>query len=224
VGHAPSESKRAHGAFCLYRDFGAQRSLAKVLRQSKGIPEGTAVTVPSHWERWSKKHEWVARADAYDAHQDALDRARRDQETAQLAGIRQAFEIERQRAKQKRILDFDAVLDKYQQEAALSIRDLTQDKTVTEMVNGQPKTTHTVTRFKAIKGGDMAKVAQVQSLLEAQAINGLRDKANDGRDGPVGPKAIIPDWLVQDLRSQGHVDIGEATPAVVVSPVQQKVQ
>ena len=59
------ESAVAFTAFALYRDLGAQRSCAKV-GQALGRATGTM-------ERYSSKHHWVERAEAYDAY---LDRRR----------------------------------------------------------------------------------------------------------------------------------------------------
>lgn len=56
----PRESAKAYDAFLLYRDLGAERSLAAVgqrLGKSKAI-----------CERWSARWSWVRRCAAYDTH------------------------------------------------------------------------------------------------------------------------------------------------------------
>lgn len=83
----PSESARAYEAFVAYRDSGAQRSLDAVVRQL-----GKSRTLIS---RWSAAHEWVARAEAYDAHREL--QARRAREAEHLR------ELEQYRERQKRI-------------------------------------------------------------------------------------------------------------------------
>ena len=58
------ETARAYEGFSVYRDMGAERSLAKVgqrLGKSK-----------AQMEKWSKKYSWVARAEAWDIEQDRL--------------------------------------------------------------------------------------------------------------------------------------------------------
>ena len=61
-----NESSQAFEAFAAYRDMGAARSLAKVSRvvcKSKAL-----------MERWSKDHDWVKRAAAWDAEKDRVAR------------------------------------------------------------------------------------------------------------------------------------------------------
>lgn len=60
----PSESREAYQAFRLYKDQGIGRSIARVvseLNKSKALI----------W-RWSAKHDWQDRVDAWDAEQDRL--------------------------------------------------------------------------------------------------------------------------------------------------------
>lgn len=60
------ESTKAYEAFCIYRDLGIQRSIAKVvstLGKSKALLEG-----------WSSKHGWVERAAQWDSEQDRVAR------------------------------------------------------------------------------------------------------------------------------------------------------
>jgi hypothetical protein len=61
-----NESARAFEAFAVYRDLGAQRSIAKVaeiLGKSRAL-----------LERWSTKHDWVARCQALEARDEMLRR------------------------------------------------------------------------------------------------------------------------------------------------------
>lgn len=57
------ETSKAYHAFCLYRDMGLQRTLDKV-RQELDRPSGYI----SYIKKWSSKHDWVSRAEAYDEH------------------------------------------------------------------------------------------------------------------------------------------------------------
>ena len=58
------ESAKAYEAFSVYRDMKADRSLAKV-----GQKLGKSKTM---MEKWSKKFDWVARAEAWDLEEDRL--------------------------------------------------------------------------------------------------------------------------------------------------------
>jgi hypothetical protein len=69
------ETNAAYAAFCLYRDFGAERSILKVL-DGAGLPSSRSGV----WARWSKRFEWVKRAGAYDEHLDAIALAVREEE------------------------------------------------------------------------------------------------------------------------------------------------
>lgn len=60
------EPPKAAEAFRIYRDLGPRRSLTKV-RETLGV-SSTMV------ERWSRKHRWVSRAEAWDDEQDRIGR------------------------------------------------------------------------------------------------------------------------------------------------------
>lgn len=60
------ETQKAWEAFCIYRDLGADRSIAKV---GKKLGKSAALM-----ERWSAKYEWVSRCAAWDAEQDRIAR------------------------------------------------------------------------------------------------------------------------------------------------------
>jgi hypothetical protein len=56
----PRESARAYQGFVVYRDLEASRSLRKVAAQ---LQKNVSLV-----ERWSRTHDWVVRAHAYDTH------------------------------------------------------------------------------------------------------------------------------------------------------------
>lgn len=62
----PEETPKAFEAFCVYRDLGAERSIAKA---GKRLGKNR-VTL----EGWSSKYEWVSRCAAWDTEQDRLAR------------------------------------------------------------------------------------------------------------------------------------------------------
>ncbi len=58
----PGESQKAYAWFCRYRDYGVDRSIAKVLQKYIGKASSAVQS------RWSAKFDWVKRAEAYDEH------------------------------------------------------------------------------------------------------------------------------------------------------------
>lgn len=61
-----SETSKAYEAFCIYRDLGPSRSIAKV---GERLGKNT-VTL----ERWSSRNDWVKRSTAWDEEQDRIAR------------------------------------------------------------------------------------------------------------------------------------------------------
>lgn len=67
----PKETSKAYAAFLLYRDMGGQRALSRV---AKALSKSETLI-----NRWSFTHDWVSRAQAWDAEQQRLDdEARRE--------------------------------------------------------------------------------------------------------------------------------------------------
>lgn len=62
----PEETTKAFEAFCVYRDLGTERSIAKAGKQLGK----NRVTL----EGWSSKYDWVKRVAAWDAEQDRIAR------------------------------------------------------------------------------------------------------------------------------------------------------
>lgn len=71
-----SESTKAYEAFCIYRDMGRERSLAKVAEKQQ--KSGSLIG------RWSRENDWVNRAAKWDDEQERLEReiAQREQTKA----------------------------------------------------------------------------------------------------------------------------------------------
>lgn len=76
----PTETHLAYNAFALYREMGALRSLEKVRQKLGKDSEGYLRQL----EKWSALYAWVARAQAWDAHQQALLDARVAEQKARL--------------------------------------------------------------------------------------------------------------------------------------------
>ena len=71
----PEETAKAFEAFCVYRDLGPDRSIAKT-----GKKMGKSrVTL----ENWSSKNEWVKRCAAWDAEQDRIARIEMQKDMAE---------------------------------------------------------------------------------------------------------------------------------------------
>jgi hypothetical protein len=68
----PDETPKAFEAFCVYRDLGADRSIAKAGKQLGK----NRVTL----EQWSTKYGWVKRCTAWDTEQDRLARIKQQQD------------------------------------------------------------------------------------------------------------------------------------------------
>lgn len=62
-----AETSRAFAAFVVYRDLGPGRTIARAA-EKLGKADST-------FEHWSAKYSWPKRAEAYDAHLDAVGRA-----------------------------------------------------------------------------------------------------------------------------------------------------
>lgn len=68
----PGETGLSYAAFCRYRDMGPfERSLSKLAKEL-----APAKTKPklNQLKEWSRQHNWVARAEAWDAEQERLSR------------------------------------------------------------------------------------------------------------------------------------------------------
>lgn len=69
----PGETGAAFFAFCLYRDYGGDRSIRKVV-EAAGLPARRI----SIFRAWSKKYQWQRRCTDYDNHLDAIRREERE--------------------------------------------------------------------------------------------------------------------------------------------------
>ena len=74
------ESAKAYEWFCRYRDMGPGRSHDKLNQKySEGVSKKSMTL------RWSSKHAWVERAEAYDAHIEAIKREANEDRVRQTA-------------------------------------------------------------------------------------------------------------------------------------------
>jgi len=67
----PKEGTRAFGAFCVYRDFGGDRSIKKALISVENSAD-VSNRLYRMWLNWSGQFHWVKRAGDYDRYLDKL--------------------------------------------------------------------------------------------------------------------------------------------------------
>jgi len=96
------ETNQAWNAFCLYRDYGADRGFMKAI-DSNGIPASRYGV----WCKWSAKFDWVKRCGSYDTHLDALRRAEREREFAERGRIYRRITEKALAIVEKRLDGFD---------------------------------------------------------------------------------------------------------------------
>jgi len=96
------ETNPAWNAFCAYRDFGAERSIKKVLELS-GIPASRY----GIWCAWSGRYQWVKRAGDYDVYVDKLRRAEREKRFAERENVYREITEKVLAIVSKRLASFD---------------------------------------------------------------------------------------------------------------------
>ncbi len=82
----PGESGRQFEAFTAYRNLGPQRSLNAAYRSDRtaaGKAPDPLQAAPGGWRTWYRTNRWPARAEAYDAHLELLNRKGQEAEHAQ---------------------------------------------------------------------------------------------------------------------------------------------
>lgn len=140
----PGETAKAFEAFCLYRDMGTERSIAKVgekLGKNK-------ITL----EQWSAKNGWVDRATAWDGELDRI----RQQEEMRLARL----EVRRMRERQAK--DGMAMQEKGRKALEFLIEtDLSANDVVKLIVEGG--------KHERIARGDVGEVIEERDGGKAQS-------------------------------------------------------
>jgi hypothetical protein len=69
----PGETNAAFHAFCLYRDYGGDRTIRKSIMEAR-LPERRI----SIWRAWSNKYRWKRRTEDYDNHLEKIKREERE--------------------------------------------------------------------------------------------------------------------------------------------------
>ena len=80
------ENSKPYAAFCAYRDMGANRSFAKIVPVLYGELENVKSTVKIRQiSKWSVKHTWVKRAEAYDVYLETTERLENEKAIKKMA-------------------------------------------------------------------------------------------------------------------------------------------
>jgi hypothetical protein len=188
----PGESPRAFAAFCLFRDFGALRSLDSAWRAT-----GKAGRAPGTWTNWHREHEWNTRSRAYDTHQEALRRSIREAGLAQLETRRIEVELAEQERAEKRLTDLDSLIDR-----ALKLP-LVDTYVVGSALGEESKTK----KIKGLNWMGLAKMLAARRELAELAILGVRAEA----EKPPAPATTPHNF--DGLRSLSDAELRQLTEA-----------
>lgn len=122
----PGESAKAYAAFCLYRDVGPKRSLAKAYRLQTGHEQAT---ISGLWNTWRQKYRWAEGAEAFDREAAFdLEQAQRQTER-ELARLRSGRQIHAHSA-------FTALNNQLIEQVARTLTGLTLTDEVTTLPDG----------------------------------------------------------------------------------------
>jgi hypothetical protein len=177
----PNETLRAFGAFCIYRDLGADRSLSKV-REKLGRRSG----YDRQLQEWSSQYNWVYRVGKYDEHLDELSIA--DFEQSLLNRRRSILALE--------IAHADALLEKFGdmlQFVQIKLAKKDGEKEVEALNIGG---LHELTKWRR----DLAEFARLTVSMPGRIAQGQ----HTGKDG--GPLRI--EWS-EPLNEDDEIGIGE---------------
>lgn len=100
-----SDTDKSYEAFCIYRDMGANRSLAKTTTKYYGKDTASIRQV----EKWSSGHDWINRVRAYDTEQRRLQQQRNHQKRLEIESDALADYDMIRRAINKRVTTLEAV-------------------------------------------------------------------------------------------------------------------
>lgn len=184
------ESPRAFRAFVKYRDLGPLRSIDAVAAIDAGAPVATDQAKRKRrasgvYNRWSSKHNWVARAAAYDVHDEDTRMRAREQRNQALERRRAEFEFKNQEALEDRVSRADSILDKFD---AAPVTDVTQEKTET----AGRTVTRTRSKIKGINGSGYAALLRERNHTALMAIRGVRPVGDECKDpGEKNVDAIV---------------------------------
>ena len=189
------ETHPAYVAFCVYRDLGPDRTVdAASVRKS-----GKTGDAPGYWRDWCKKYNSLDRAHAYDEHIEGIQRAIFERELAKVARRRAQFELRSQDLYERAVERIDAVLLKAD---GAPITDVVQETTQSSEEPNSRKVIveHKRTKVKGINFSGYARLWSQYCDIIALAIMGVR--VDGDKKGPMRRKALLPEWMVETLRSR----------------------
>jgi hypothetical protein len=165
----PGESSRAYRAFCVYRDLGPTRSLDRAWVSFCSAPDQQKRRTSSKhtgcWGEWSRKFNWVERAEAYD---DSIEEARREaaeERRQKLEESRSMFESEVQSLAEEQVRNVGSAITRL---AKAPLHDLIN-------VKHDPTTSATTTtKISGAKGAEIAQLMKGWAQAATLAINGVR--------------------------------------------------
>jgi hypothetical protein len=215
----PNETAKAYQAFRAYQELPANtRSIVAAYGKIKNAAGPNPIKAPGSWMDRARRFRWSERAEAYEAHCQAVEQKTLEERLRDLPRRRLEAEVAYMADAMLQVASMDPLLDKYQEDAKLGLRDRSQSRS--EIVQGRKKTTtHT---FNAVRINDYVAILKRQSKLECSIITGLGEatklEALQTNDPPVlveyswGPPEEDSGTAVNDRRA-GTVENSWTDPA-----------
>ena len=168
----PNETAQAYQAFRAYQALPPNsRSIVAAYGKIRNPPGPSPTKAPGTWTDWSRRFRWSERAEAHEAHCQAIEQKTLDERLRKLPRKRLDDEVAYFAAAVLRVASMDLLLDKYEEGAKLGLRNRSESRT--EIVNGRKKTT--TTTFKAFRMNHYVDILRQQTKLEWRIINGPRE-------------------------------------------------
>jgi hypothetical protein len=173
----PRETSRSYELFCVYRNLGAERSLAKARGSAEGIPSVARLKV------LSRKWNWVERCQKYDDYLEYQDRLQQEKERremhkrhAKMGMLAQTFAVRKLEKMAGRIEQ-----DEERVSPGEVARILDVGVKVERLARGEPTDSHEVMG----PGGGPMKLDLEETLKRIDEVYGL--KTEDGTGKTRGP-------------------------------------
>ncbi|MCR4940775.1 MAG: hypothetical protein K5930_11825 [Treponemataceae bacterium] len=135
----------------MYRDYGPLRNIRKVLRENS-----LDASLYASWSRWSRKHDWKKRAEAYDDHAEKIRLL-----------IQREEEEERRRAYQRMLSKVTRVVDERLDK--LRAEELTANQTMDFL----ERSYELGTRVSGLEGEDKGKSGGQLEITFTDAFDGV---------------------------------------------------
>ena len=162
-----NETSRAYRAFCIFRDFGSDRSLDKAYARFCEQHGRKSTRRPGHWSDWSTKYSWVERAANYDDWLDEGKLVAIGERNRKLEERRSLFALENQERMENHVRSADWVL-----ESAFKTPLSKVTQTKIDRVTG----TETVSEAGGLDMGGVAKFWTERNKTAVLAVKGVDAK------------------------------------------------